>query len=96
MSHICLILVSLIVAGCSWLPAKKSPPIISSVPIVEVPVPIIEKCISAGDVPKIPPSRMPSTGNIEQLAAGTSLSYRELIDYAKRAAALLQSCAEEN
>lgn len=84
-----LILLVLLTSSCA------QQPLTTRVDVVRVPsAPIIEKCIAAKDVPVLPDSRIPESGNIEQLSAGTSASMRRLKDYALKADALLRVCSE--
>lgn len=76
--------------GCQSTPTTLT----TKVETVEVPVPFVDKCISAADVPQIPPSRMPKSGTVDQLAAGASLDVRALAAYATTADALLRMCSQ--
>jgi len=69
------------------------PELVRRVDAVQVPVPVRERCIAAEDVPAVPPSRIPKTGDMAQRAAGVSAEVRALRAYAETADRLLRQCA---
>lgn len=90
-----VILAVVLLLGAIILTACATPVTLTTkVEKVEVPVPFVDKCISAADVPAIPPSRMPKSGTVDQLAAGASLDVRALSAYAATADALLRMCSQ--
>lgn len=81
-----LIATSSVLVGCTTT--------VSSVPTVEVPVPVIQACVDARAIPAAPRTHMRPGSNVEALSAGASADVRELQLHAMKLDAMLRACAE--
>ena len=79
-----LLLSCFLLAGCQPELVREAPP---------ATVTITQKCVAQADVPRVPPTAMPKTGTVDQLAAGAGADLLALDAYAKQADAILQQCA---
>ena len=84
MSRMVVILLSILAAGCAHTLVREAPP---------ATVVVTEKCVTASDIPQIPPRAMPKAGTVDQLAAGAGADLLSLDDYAAKADAILKLCA---
>lgn len=57
-----------------------------------MPVPV--PCVSADEVPQMPPTAFAPGGDLKQNAAAAALDLERLQDYAVRADAVLRQCAK--
>jgi len=84
-----LLVIVLLLAAC----AHNEPKLATEATTVQVPVPVVTKCIKDADIPPVPRTHMVKGGNIESNAAGASADVRELVAYADQADNLLRQCA---
>jgi hypothetical protein len=82
---------TLLIISC----AHTKEPLVTKVDTVNVPVTVVQKCVTKDQIPEIPKPVIQPGGNVERLAAGASADVRQLSDYAKKADAILRQCEKE-